>query len=92
MTPKEIITKLNSFGIRVNKPENFYITGSYGKRYSISNSILVDGYTPYYNIPTKVTSQGFIFHSEKFSNFFWHDGNEFQTSKNIDEFIKQITQ
>lgn len=89
-TVKEIIGILNKYGIKVSPKENYYTTGSYGERYTIINSTDVDGKTSYLGIPTKVKSQGFITRNGILQNYFFHTGNGFETTKNINEFLKAL--
>ena len=90
MKTKEIIELLNSKGIKVSKKENFYNGANYGEKYTIIGSSDVDGKTPYMGIPTKVKSQGFITKRGVLQNFFYHTGDGFETTKDINKFLSAL--
>lgn len=87
MRAKEIIEILNSKGIKVSKKENFYASGRYGEKYSIIDSPDVDGKMPYLGIPVKVKSQGFITIRGVLQNFFYHTGDGFDTTNDLNKFL-----
>lgn len=86
MKVKEIIEILSSKGVKISKKESFYNGANYGERYTIVGSFNIDGYTPYMGIPTKVKSHGFIARNGILQNFFYHNGNEFEITKDINKF------
>ena len=90
MKAKEIIKLLNSKDIKVSKGENFYNGSSYGKKYTIIGSSDVDGKTPYLGIPVKVKAQGFITKEGRLHNFYYHTGKCFETTKDINEFLRVL--
>jgi hypothetical protein len=90
MKALKIIKLLNSKGIKVSKREGFYNGSDYGEKYTIINSSYVEGKTLYMGIPTKVKSQGFIIKRDILQNFFYHTGDGFKTTENINEFLRRI--
>jgi hypothetical protein len=90
MTQGEIVGILNTHGIKVSPKENFYNGANYGEKYTIIGSDDVDGKTPYMGIPTKVKSQGFITRNGILQNYFYHTGDGFETTKNINEFLSAL--
>lgn len=90
MRTKEIIELLNAKGIKVSKKENFYDGSNYGEKYTIIGSSEVDGKTPYMGIPTKVKSQGFITKRGVLQNFFYNNGDGFETTKDINKFFEEL--
>jgi len=90
MKTKEIIDILNSKGLKVSKKENFYNGSGYGEKYIIIGSEDVDGKTPYLGIPTKVKAQGFITKNSVLQNYFYYIGGGFETTKDINEFLRAL--
>jgi uncharacterized protein with GYD domain len=91
-TVKEIVAVLNKYGIKVSGKENFYNGSWYGEKYTIIGSSEVDGKTPYMGIPTKVKSQGFITKRGVLQNFFYHTGDGFETTKDINKFLSAVAE
>lgn len=89
-TVKEIVRVLNNHNINVSPKEKFYNGSGYSEKYTIIGSDDVDGKTEYLGVPTKVKSQGFITKNGVLQNFFNHNGDGFDTTTNIDEFLKWI--
>jgi hypothetical protein len=90
MTQEEIVGILNKYRIKVSPKENFYNGANYGEKYTIIGSDDVDGKTPYMGVPTKVKSQGFITRNGILQNYFYHTGDGFETTKNINEFLSAL--
>jgi hypothetical protein len=88
MRTEEIIALFNSKGIKVSKKEKFYNGAWYGEKYTVLGSSDIDGVTPYMGIPTKLKSVGFITKSGILQNFFYHTGNGFKTTSDINKFLK----
>ncbi len=84
---KEIISLLNSKGIKVSKKEDYYNGSGYRERYSIIGSDDIDGYTSYSSTPIKVKSHGFITKDGILQNFFYHTGERFEITKDINTFL-----
>lgn len=89
-TLKEIVNLLRDNGFEISKKERYYNGSNYGEKYSIIGSDDVDGKTPYMGIPTKLKSQGFIMKKNILQNFFYHNGNGFDTTKDINIFLRAI--
>lgn len=89
-TVEEIVAVLSKYDIKVSKKRNFYNGSNYGEKYTIIGSDDVDGKTPYMDIPTKVKSQGFITRNGILQNYFFHTGEGFETTKNINEFLRAL--
>lgn len=87
---KEIVNVLSKYGIKVSKKENFYNGSSHGEEYTIIGSDDVDGKTPYLGIPIKVKSEGFITRGGILQNYFFHTGEGFELTKNINTFLRAL--
>lgn len=91
MKAKEIIALLKSKNIKVSKKENYYYAGGiFGEKYTIIGSSEVDGKTPYMGIPIKVKTQGFNTKKGVLQNFFYHTGDGFEVTKDINKFLSKI--
>ncbi len=89
-TVKEIMGILTKNNIKVSSGEDFYNGSGYAKKYTVIDSDDVDGKTAYLGIPTKVKSQGFIIKNGVLQNYFYHTGEGFETTKDINEFLKAL--
>lgn len=88
---KDIIQILNNNGIKVSKKQYYYDGSGYKEKYEIVDSVEVGGVTEYLGIPIKEKAQGFITKNGILQNFYYHNGKGFETTKNIDEFLKNIS-
>jgi hypothetical protein len=90
-TVKEVVAVLNKYGIKVSDKENYYSMGDgYGEKYTIIGSDDVDGRTSYGYIPIKVKSQGFNTKKGILQNYFFHNGDGFELTRKISEFLKML--
>jgi hypothetical protein len=89
MKATEIIDILNVNEIKVTTKEKSYNGSYYIEKYSIVDSDIVSSKT-YDYLPTEVRSQGFITKKGVLQNFFYHNGEGFVTTSDINVFLKVV--
>lgn len=77
--------------IPVSNGKTYYNGSGYRKDYQITSTPLIESRTSYMKIPVMTHSAGFITTEKgELCNFYWHDGEGFQTTKDIDLFITKV--
>jgi hypothetical protein len=86
----EILDTLKDTGIKISKPTWFYNGSNYGQRYVVIDSGEIEGRSDYLGVPIMKKKEGFIAKNGMLQNFYFHNGEEYLTSKDINWFINKI--
>jgi len=86
----EILDTLKDTGIKISKPTWFYNGSNYGQRYVVIDSGEIEGRSDYLGVPIMKKKAGFIAKNGMLQNFYFHNGEEYLTSKDINWFINKI--